>query len=129
MLVTDASVLVPAIADAGADGQRYRKRIRGEQLAAPDLAKLEVLSALRRHILNGALTTSQADSAATNLTALPISTYPIQAFLRRCWELRDNVTPYDASYVALAESLGCPLLTANIRLANAPGPTCIIEIP
>ncbi len=129
MLVADASVLAPAIADAGTDGQRFRRRLRGERLAAPDLAKLEVLSVLRRQALNGTLTRSQADTAANNLTAFPISVYPIQAFLHRCWELRDNLTPYDASYIALAESLGCPLLTADIRLANAPGPRCTIETP
>jgi predicted nucleic acid-binding protein len=129
VLVADASILAPAIADAGPDGQRYRRRLRGEALAAPDLAKVEVLSVLRRQVLNGSLAQSHAKNAVANLLALPITAYPAQAFLKRCWELRSNVTPYDASYVALAETLGCQLLTADVRLANAPGPTCPIEIP
>ncbi len=129
MLVADASVLAPAIADAGHDGKRYRRRLRGETLVAPDLAKVEVLSVLRRQVLNGSLAQSHGENAVANLLALPITPYPSQAFLQRCWELRSNVTPYDASYVALAEILGCRLLTADVRLANAPGPTCPIEIP
>lgn len=98
-------------------------------MAAPDLAKVEVLSVLRRLVLNGSLGRSHAEDAVANLLALPITAFPAQAFLKRCWELRDNVTSYDASYVALAETLGCPLLTADARLAKAPGPTCPIEIP
>ena len=129
MLVVDASILAPAIADAGQDGKRYRRRLRGEALAAPDLAKVEVLSVLRRQVLNGSLTQSHAGNAMTNLLALQITAYPAQAFLNRCWELRANVTPHDASYIALAEALGCRFLTADVRLASAPGPTCPIEIP
>lgn len=117
------------IADAGEDGKRYRRRLRGEALAAPDLAKVEVLAVLRRQVLNGSLTGSHADNAMANLLALPVTVYPAQAFLKRCWELRANVTPYDAGYIALAETLGCRFLTADVRLANAPGSTCPIEIP
>lgn len=127
MLVADASVLAPAIADGGADGVRYRQRLRGETLAAPELARVEVLSVLRRQLLHGSLTQLQADAAIADLVALPIAVYPMAGLIVRCWELRANVTAYDACYVALAESLGCILLTADARLANAPGPTCTIE--
>lgn len=128
MLVADASVLAPAIADTGPDGTRFRQRLRGETLAAPDLARIEVLSVLRRQVLNGSLSPPQAENAVANLSDLPITVYPTQALLGRCWQLGDNVTPYDATYVALAEALACPLLTADTRLARAPGPTCPIEI-
>ena len=128
MLVADASVLAPAIADGGPDGSRYRQRLRGETLAGPELARVEVLSVLRRQLNHATLTTQQADAAVADLVALPISVYPTVGLITRCWELRDNVTPYDAIYVALAESLGCTLLTADRRLASAPGPTCTIEV-
>ncbi len=127
MLIADASVLAPAIADGGSDGVRYRQRLRGEALAAPELARVEVVSVLRRQLLHGSLTQLQADAAVADLVALPIATYPMAGLIVRCWELRGNVTAYDACYVALAESLGCALLTADARLANAPGPTCTIE--
>ncbi len=127
MLVADASVLAPAIADGGADGVRYRQRLRGESLAAPELARVEVLSVLRRQLLRRSLTQLQADAAVTDLVALPLTAYPMAGLLLRCWELQANVTAYDACYVALAESLGCALLTADARLANAPGPTCTVE--
>ncbi|SBW24906.1 hypothetical protein FDG2_4341 [Candidatus Protofrankia californiensis] len=60
--------------------------------------------------------------------ALPLARYPARPLLRRAFELRNNVTPYDTCYVALAESLDCPLYTADARLAKAPGPTCRIEL-
>jgi predicted nucleic acid-binding protein len=74
------------------------------------------------------LTTAEANAASEDLIGLPIAVYPTGPLLRRVWELRDNVTPYDACYVALAEALDCPLLTADVRLSNAPGARCSIEV-
>lgn len=128
MVVVDASVLAPVVADAGSDGQRFRERLRDETLVGPDLLRVEVASVLRRHSSNGALSQPQADAAIDDLLAFPITVYPTAAFLRRVWELRTNVTAYDACYVALAEAVGCPLLTADRRLANAPGLRCTVEI-
>jgi predicted nucleic acid-binding protein len=129
VLVVDASVIAPAIADGGRDGTRLRQRLRGEQLAAPDLLRIEVLSVIRRQLARGRLTSAQADLAIEELIALPIRVYPTVALLRRAWELRDNVTAYDGCYVALAETIGCTLVTADARLAHAPGIACATEVP
>ena len=128
MLVVDASVIAPAVADGGPDGEACRARIKGQSLAAPDLLRVEAVSVIRRQFLNGALTGTQATNAIEDLLNLPIVVYPTSALLRRAWELRDNTTAYDACYVALAEALGCPLATADQRLANAPGVRCEFDI-
>lgn len=128
MLVVDASVIAPAVADGGTDGEACRARIRGQSLAAPDLLRVEAVSVIRRQFLNGALSRTQATNAIEDLLNLPIVVYPTSALLRRAWELRDNTTAYDACYVALAEALGCPLATADQRLANAPGVRCKLDI-
>jgi predicted nucleic acid-binding protein len=127
VLVVDASVVAPIVADGGPVGIRYRQRVRGERLAAPDLLRIEVLSVLRRQLATGALSRQQAEAAIDDLLDLPLMVYPAIAGIRRIWALRANLTSYDASYVALAESLECVLLTVDARLARAPGPTCIIE--
>ncbi len=128
MLVVDASVIAPAIADGGPDGDRCRARIRGQSLAAPDLLRLEAMSVLRRQVANGALTSEQAADALEDLLSLPLVVYPTAPLLRRGWDLRDNVSAYDSCYVALAEALDCPLVTADKRLANAPGSRCQFEV-
>lgn len=128
MLVVDASVLAPVVADAGNDGQRFRERLSGETVVGPDLLRVEVVSVLRRHANNGMLTRQQADAAIDDLLAFPITVYPTAPLLRRVWELRPNVTPYDGCYVALAEAVGFPLLTADRRLVNAPGCRCVVEV-
>ena len=128
MLVVDASVIAPAIADAGPDGDRCRARIRGQSLAAPDLLRLEAMSVFRRQVANGALTSKQAAEALEDLLSLPLVVYPTAPLLRRGWELRDNVSAYDSCYLALAEALDCPLVTADKRLTNAPGPRCTFEV-
>ncbi len=128
MIVVDASVLAPAVADGGDDGDRYRQRLRGEQLAAPDLMRIEAMSVIRRQLGRGLLAVEQADRALEDLLALPVTVFPTAQFLRRGWELRGNVTAYDACYIALAESLGCRVLTADARLSHSPGPECVIEV-
>lgn len=127
MLVVDASVIAPAIADGGRDGDACRSRIKGQVLAAPDLLRLETMSVLRRQLANGSLSPEQGTNALDDLLNLPLVVYPTAPLLRRVWEVRDNVTAYDACYVALAEALDCTLLTADIRLANAPGTRCQVE--
>ena len=128
MLVVDASVLVVALADDGPDGDQARARLRGEQLAAPELLDVEVASVLRRQVRLGATAARRADLALADLAAAPLARAPHQPLLARCWELRDNLTIYDATYVALAEALGVDFLTGDVRLANATGPLCHIEV-
>ena len=128
MLVVDASVLVVALADDGADGDRARQRLRGEELAAPELVDLEVASVIRKHLAMGSLDSRRAQLSLKDLADLAIQRAPHLPLLARCWELRENMTIYDAVYVALAEALEVSLLTADTRMARAPGPTCTIDV-
>ena len=128
MIVADASILGVALADDGPDGDRARARLSGEHLAIPELADLEVASVLRRQLRAGAMDARRAWLALDDLAALPARRAPHRPLLARCWELRDNFTPYDAAYVALAEAMNATLLTGDRRLASAPGSRCNIEI-
>lgn len=128
MLVVDASALAPALADDGRDGDVARTRLRGHTLAAPELIDLETISVLRRQLHAGQLDARRAELAITDLVALPMRRAPHQPLLARCWELRENLTVYDAAYIALAELLDVALLTADARLARAPGLRCALDV-
>lgn len=129
MIVVDASVLANVLADDGADGEAARAAVRGAgDLAAPDLVDVETVSVLRKRWLAQTLTARRFRTALDDLTSLPMGRYPTLALMGRAYELRANVTPYDAAYVALAEGLGCPLVTADERLARASGPRCTIQV-
>jgi predicted nucleic acid-binding protein len=128
VLVVDASALVVALSDDGPDGDLVRRRLRGESLAAPELVDLEVVSVLRKQLAIGALDDRRAGLALTDLADLPLRRVPHLPLLARCWQLRDNLTVYDAAYVALAEVLDAPLVTADSRLGRAPGTTCQIDV-
>jgi predicted nucleic acid-binding protein len=92
------------------------------------LIDLEVTSVIRRQSRSGGLDQRRAWLALTDLVELPLQRASHRPLLSRCWELRDNLTVYDAAYVALAELLGVVLLTADARLVNAPGPRCEIDV-
>jgi predicted nucleic acid-binding protein len=126
--VTDASALVIAVASGESRARLLRGRLRAEALAAPHLVDLEVTNALRRHVHRGHLSLAGAERAMGRLQRLPIVRHSHALLLARCWELRNNLTTYDAAYVALAEALGVPLLTADARLARAPGLRCEVEL-
>jgi predicted nucleic acid-binding protein len=128
VLVVDASVLAPVLFDAGVDGQRFRRRLRGSTVIAPDLLRVEVASVLRRHAARGQLTSEQASAAIDDLLEFPLTIFPTSPLLRRAWELRSNLSIYDGCYIALAEAVGGVLMTADRRLAKAPGPRCFIEV-
>lgn len=128
MIVVDAGVLVAALTSGGPVGRSVRALLRPGPLYAPELVDLEVLSALRRLVATGVIDRRRADEAVADLAALPLRRAPHGPFVTRCWELRENLTPYDAAYVALAEALMCPLLTVDRRLAGAPGPRCEIRV-
>lgn len=122
-------MLAVALADDGADGDLARARLaRDPALHAPYLVDLEVLSVLRRQAGAGLLDARRASFALQDLLDLPMTRYPHAPFARRVWELRSNLTPYDAAYVALTETLGCLLVTADARLAGAPGIRCDVEV-
>jgi len=128
VIVVDASVLVVALGDDGQDGDNARLRLRGENLAAPELIDLEVVSVLRRQVSRGELDDRRAAQALSDLVGLPLKRAPHRPLLDRCWELRGNLTAYDAAYVALAEALDSTLLTGDARLARSAGHRCKIEI-
>ena len=129
MIVVDASVLANVIGDDGTDGKRARSEIRGVgPVAAPDLVDVETVGVLRKRWLAGTISDARFSTAIGDLEQLGISRYPTLPLMRRAFELRANVTAYDASYVALAELLGCDLLTSDRRLASAPAPSCTIRL-
>ena len=128
MIVIDASVLAPALADDESDGDLVRTRLQGEQLAAPELIDLEVTSTLRRATRAGRLDNRRSSQALADLAALPLKRVSHLPLLPRVWELRENLTAYDAAYVALAETLGALLLTADGPLARASGVRCAVEL-
>lgn len=129
MIVVDASVLANVIGDDGAHGMRARGEIRvAGDVAAPDLVDVETVAVLRKRWLAGTISDRRFSAAIGDLEDMDIDRYPALPLMRRAFELRSNVTAYDACYVALAELLGCELLTGDQRLANAPGPKCAIRV-
>jgi predicted nucleic acid-binding protein len=123
MLVIDASAVAELVLrrpSATAIEQRIIEA--AGNLHAPHLLDVEVLSALRRLVASGYASPARADDALTDFRALSIERYPHEPLIPRAWALRENLTPYDAVYLALAEALserGAPLLTADQRLARA----------
>lgn len=128
MIVVDASVIVVALGDDGDAGRLVRQRLRGERLSAPEVIDLEVLSAWRRLVAAGALTDDRALQSVGDLMDLRVRRVSHRFLMERCWELRSNLTAYDAAYVALAERLDTTLVTVDGPLARAPGPRCTIEL-
>jgi predicted nucleic acid-binding protein len=101
---------------------------RADQRAAPALVDIETVAVLRKRWLAGTITDRRFSTAIEDLGALPLDRYATLPFMRRAYELRANITAYDAAYIALAEALGCELLTGDRRLANASGSRCPIRI-
>ena len=123
-LVVDASLVVAALADSGTDGRWAEALLVSDSLAAPHMMTVEVANILRRSAVAGAISADQASLAHADLIDLRVELFPYAPFATRIWALRDNVTCYDAWYVAVAETLGASLATLDARLASAPGPQC-----
>lgn len=124
MKVIDSSVVVALLINALDFDQ-----VGDEVLAAPHLLDSEVINALRNLVRSGALTPSQGETAFAGFLGLHLTRFPAEDLRPRIWELRHNLSAYDATYVALTESLGAAaLLTTDARLANAPGVTCPVEL-
>ena len=128
MIIADASFLVMALGDDGPDGTQARQRLRGEELAAPHLVDVEVVSVLRRSVLTGTMTGQRAGQALEDLADLTIERVAHGTLLARVWALRANYTAYDACYVAVAELFHAPLLTYDAKMATAPGARCAFEV-
>lgn len=129
MIVVDASVLANAVGDAQADGRTARDALRSAgEFSAPDLIDVETMAVLRKRWLKGTLTDDRFAAAAEDLLQLGYERVPTARMIRRTYQLRAIVTAYHATYVALAEALGCELLTGDKRLAAAAGPRCRVRV-
>ncbi len=128
MIVVDCAAVVDAL--TGADGtDDLRAFLASEELNAPALLDFEVVSALRGLTLRGNLTIARAEDALTDFDDLEVRRWPSgDSLRRRVFQLRDNVSAYDAAYVVLAEALDCPFLTRDIRLGRASGHLVRIEV-
>ena len=129
ILVVDASVVVAALVDGGPDGAWAGTLLAEHELAAPHLMTIEAASILRRAALAGDITADAASLAHADLLELRVELWPYAPLAERCWTLRDTVTVYDGTYVALAELLDAPLATLDKRLVAAPGPRCRFTTP
>lgn len=129
MIVIDASAMLEVLlVTPAAVAAQDRIFSPTESLHAPHLLDLEVAQVLRRYCAAGEVEAERAEQALSDLADLALTRYPHQPLLPRIWQLRHNVTAYDAAYVALAEVLAAPLLTGDARLAGAPGHGATIEL-
>jgi predicted nucleic acid-binding protein len=128
MIVVDASVLVTALGHDGDEGRQVRERLRGKRVFAPEIVDLEVASYVRRARREGQIGPQRAVQALADLALASIARVSHTPFLSRIWELRDNLTPYDAAYVVLAETMQAPLVTADARMSRAPGIRCEVVV-
>ncbi len=128
-LVADASLVVAALVDGGRDGTWAEQVLAGEALAAPHHMPVEVANILRRAVLAGEISADVAALAHSDLLDLRVELFPYAPFASRVWELRENLTTYDAWYVAVAESVGGKLGTLDAKLARATGPRCSFVVP
>jgi predicted nucleic acid-binding protein len=127
--VVDSSVLVAALVDTGSHGAWAEKVLAGGSLYAPELARAEATNIFRRLERAKLITTPEANAARNDLMQLDIDLFPFEPFADRVWELRHNVTSYDAWYVALAETLKLPLATLDEPLSKSNGVTCEFLTP
>jgi predicted nucleic acid-binding protein len=121
-------VLANTIADEVPSGVVLEASCAAGALAAPDLVDGETTAVLRKRWLAGAISDQRFAVAIEDLEDLALDRYPTLPLMRRAYELRANVTAYDAAYIALAEVLGCELRTGDRRLTNAPGPHCATRL-
>jgi predicted nucleic acid-binding protein len=124
VIVLDASAALAALMNAGP----AREALASERLHAPHLVDSEVASGLRRLVTSGRIAADEGWAALDAWRRLALTRYGSQGLLERIWELRDNLSAYDAGYVAVAESLGCSLVTADARTSRSPGIRCPVTV-
>jgi predicted nucleic acid-binding protein len=128
-VVCDASAMVAALLDSGSDGEWATAHMIDADLYAPTLLPYECANIIRRQELSRAISADQAAQAHADLLDLAIDLWPYEVLSHRAWELRTNLSSYDAAYVALAEILPAPLVTLDRRISRAPGVTCSVTVP
>lgn len=127
-IVADTSALLPALVDAGSAGQAARAALNVPDLIAPALIDVEVVHALRGRVRGGKLPARIAVQAIADLRRIPMERCDMLPLLDRVWQLRENLTSYDATFVALAEAFDAVLVTGDERLAKSTGPRCAFQI-
>jgi len=127
MIVVDASVALEILIRTPL-GAKHTERIGHEDVHAPHLIDVECLNALRRLIFGGGLSANTAEEALRGLRDWRMERHELTPLLPRIWELRNSISAYDASYVALAEALDAPLLTCDVKLSRARGHMARIEL-
>jgi predicted nucleic acid-binding protein len=129
VIVADASAMLEALLGGAAAATLWSSLFRaGEKVHAPHLIDLEVTQVLRRFCSRGEIEPDRCRTALADLSLSPLTRHSHALLLPRIWELRDNLTAYDAAYVALAEALDAPLLTRDRRIAAAPGHHARVEL-
>jgi predicted nucleic acid-binding protein len=129
VVVVDASALVAAVLGRSSDARDVRRRLSAEVCHAPHLIDAQLGNVLRRRVLRGELGASDGQIMLAAAAPLIDHRYEMTgALARAAWRLRDNLSFYDALYVALAQALACPLLTADERLSRAPALPCAVEL-
>jgi predicted nucleic acid-binding protein len=128
-VVCDASAIVAMLLDGGPDGRWATSELSDAGLLAPSLIEFEAANIIRRHELAGLISADQAAQAHLDLLHLAIEQWPYELLAKRAWELRDNLSTYDGSYVALAELTSTALVTLDRRIAAAPGLRCAVSTP
>jgi predicted nucleic acid-binding protein len=124
LIVLDASAALFALSNDG----EARRIVASETVVVPHLVDPELANALRAQVRRGRIAPEHAEAALTRWARLGLRRFAVVDLLGRIWELRENLTAYDATYVALAEAVTCPLVTADLRLGWAPGATCPITV-
>jgi len=129
LAVVDASVLAVFYAADDSRHMMVAQRLKaGDALFAPAHLDVEIVSALRGMARGSMVLDRAVPAALIHLAGFPIRRMPLPPLLERMWQLRDNVTPYDAAYIALAERLDAALVTCDARLTSATGPTCTFDL-
>jgi predicted nucleic acid-binding protein len=121
MLVVDTSAVLAVLAGRTPDSELVQRLADDGDLHAPHLIDIELLHALRRLVRGGKLSADRAEDVRTDIAALALTRYGHEPLADRIWALRENLTAYDAAFVALSEALEVPLITCDARLAAAPG--------
>ena len=132
MIVIDASAAIEWVLQtpkgAAIEARIFRKRGESPRLHAPHLLDVEVAQVLRRHVARKVMSEVRGEAALHDFLQIPLVRYPHDLLLSRVWELRKNLTAYDAVYVALAEVLEVPLLTCDANIARAPGHKARVDV-
>jgi predicted nucleic acid-binding protein len=129
MIIVDSSVLVAALLADRDFGVWSAVAIAGSVVGAPSIAAFESANIIRRHAAAGLVDERVASLAHRDLALLTVEYWPYDAVAARCWELRHNLTIYDAAFVAMAEATDSPLYTLDMRLVAATGPNCEFITP